>query len=80
MCDSARLANWMSFRRPCTSQMLCGSSPCGSHRRQAKISESQRGLSSSTTSIGVFEYRPPSQYGSPSMRTAPKAGASALRP
>ena len=39
--------------------------------------ELRRGLSSSTTSTGVFEYTPPSQYGSPSILIAGNAGGSA---
>src|SRR6266850_1117234 len=57
----------MSFWRFITCQIESGSAPLGFHRCTEKMVELLRGLSSSTASIGVFEYTPPSQYGSPSM-------------
>ena len=51
----ARLAYWMSFCRPITCHSDSGSGPSGFHMWTVKISESLRGLSSSTASIGVFE-------------------------
>lgn len=52
---SARLANWMSLWRPMTRQSVSGSSPWGRHTLTVKITESRRGLSSSTASSGVLE-------------------------
>ena len=52
---SARLAYWMSFWRPSTCQIDCGSGATGCQTLTPKITESRRGLSSSTASIGVFE-------------------------
>src|SRR6266513_775725 len=46
-------------------------------RRTAVRGEFLRGLSSNTASVGVFDRMPPSQYNSPSMRTAGNAGGSA---
>jgi hypothetical protein len=51
----ARLANWMSFVRPMTCHSDSGSGPSGFHMLTVKITESLRGLSSSTASIGVLE-------------------------
>ena len=51
----ARLAYWMSFCRPMTCQSVSGSGPAGFHMCTAKITESRRGLSSRTASIGVLE-------------------------
>ena len=51
--------------------------PAGFHIWTEKMIELRRGLSSSTTSTGVFEYTPPSQYGSPSILIAGNAGGSA---
>ena len=52
---SARLAYWMSFCRPIACQIDFGSGPSGCHMLTSKISESRRGRSSITASIGVFE-------------------------
>src|SRR5216117_434320 len=52
---SARLAYWMFFWRPSTSQIDCGSGPAGCQTLTLKITESRRGWSSSPASIGVFE-------------------------
>ena len=73
---SVRLAYWMSFCRSDTCQMLWPG-PAGFHIWTEKMIELRRGLSSSTTSTGVFEYTPPSQYGSPSILIAGNAGGSA---
>ena len=51
----ARLAYWMSFCRAATCQSVSGSVPSGFHTCTVKITESRRGLSSRTASIGVFE-------------------------
>src|SRR5882672_10236549 len=65
-----RLEYCTSLCRLSTSAIVVGSAPDGFHRCTAKISESLRGSSSNTASVGVFDRIPPSQYSSPSMRVA----------
>src|SRR6266576_5629453 len=72
-----RLEYCTSLWRLSTSAIVVGSGPDGFHKCTAKISEFFRGLSSNTASVGVFDRMPPSQYNSPSMRTAGNAGGSA---
>ena len=74
---ATRLEYWMSFCRCRICQIVSGSGPTGFHMCTAKISELRRGLSSKIASVGVFERMPPSQYSSPSIRTAGNAGGSA---
>ena len=52
---SARLEYWMFFCRPSTSQIELGAGPCGCQTLTLKITESRRGWSSITASIGVLE-------------------------
>src|SRR5258707_8651354 len=72
-----RLEYCTSLCRLSTSAIVVGSAPDGFHMWTAKISEFLRGLSSKTASVGVFDRMPPSQYSSPSIRTAGNAGGSA---
>src|SRR5258705_9029970 len=72
-----RLEYSTSLCRLNTSAIVLGSGPDGFHMWTEKISESLRGMSSNTASVGVFERIPPSQYNSPSTRTAGNAGGSA---
>ena len=67
-----RLEYWMSFWRLKTSAIVSGSVPVEFHMCTAKITESFRGLSSKTASVGVFDKMPPSQYSSFSIRTGGK--------
>src|SRR6266700_5790517 len=72
-----RLEYCTSLCRFSTSAIVVGSAPDGFQRCTAKIREYLRGLSSNTASVGVFDRMPPSQYNSPSIRTAGNAGGSA---
>ena len=69
-----REAKVTSFCRVLTSSIVTGSAPCALHKSTMKHKVSPCGSSLSTDSSGVFEYRPPSQYRSPSMRTGGNAG------